>query len=122
MSNVLRHIKLLNPCTAKALFLYSIVAPTVHELVAGDLGEQGSQTEVCSFGVAPRPFLLCYTVYWSEGPFKQGISIFPSLRLAEMEYNVHLLPHHLICRQGAAVGVSHSHNYCFYGFCSSHVI
>ncbi len=112
----------LSPPPKQPLFQYSIDMTSGHELVAGNLGEQGSQAEVCSLGLAPRPLLLCYTVYWGEAPFKQGISCSSSLGLAEMEHNVHLLPHQLICRQGAAVGVSHSHRRCFYGFCISHVI
>ncbi len=54
------------------LFQYSIDLPTMHQLLAGDLGEQRSQAEVCSLGPAPRPLLLCYTVYWGEACFKQG--------------------------------------------------
>jgi len=54
-----------------------------HELVAGDLGEQGSQAEVCSLGLAPRPFVFIYTGYWGEAPFKQGTQYSSSLRLLE---------------------------------------
>ena len=107
------------PSTPKQpLFQYSIDMTSVHELVAGDQGESGSQAEVCSLGLAPRPLLLCYTVYWAEAPFKQGTSCSSNLGLAEMEHNVHLLLHHLICRQAAALGFTLSHSLlpCFLHF------
>ena len=66
-----------------SLFQYSIDMTMGHELVAGDLGEQGSQAEVCSFGLAPKPLLFIYTGYWGEAPFKQGTKYSSSLCLLE---------------------------------------
>ncbi len=112
----------LNPPTVEPLFQYSTDVSMVDQLLAGDQGEKGSQAEVCSLGLAPRPFLFVCTLYWSEAPFKQGTSYSSSLRLAGMEYSVHLLPHHRTRRQGAAVGVPDSHSHCCYGLCTSYVI